>query len=117
MHERIGSARRMIWYCWLWVAFCLARVWMSFSCSAPGGQPSVCGGRSCMVEVHGRRPGGLTLFVQDVGGAPIGALVGGVVECATEPRPCVAYVHVSSFLVRGIALKQHRCSTEDGLFK
>lgn len=33
MHERMGSARRMIWYCWLWVAFCSARVWMSFSCS------------------------------------------------------------------------------------
>lgn len=36
MHDRMGSARRMIWYCWLWVAFCSARVWMSFSCSARG---------------------------------------------------------------------------------
>lgn len=36
MHERMGSARRMIWYCWLWVAFCSARSWMSFSCSVHG---------------------------------------------------------------------------------
>lgn len=34
MQERMGRARRMIWYCWLFVAFCSARVWMSFSCSA-----------------------------------------------------------------------------------
>lgn len=36
MHERMGRARRMIWYCWLLVAFCSARSWMSFSCSVRG---------------------------------------------------------------------------------
>jgi hypothetical protein len=39
MQERMGSARRMVWYCWLSVAFCSARSWMSFSCSV-GGQVS-----------------------------------------------------------------------------
>lgn len=41
MQERMGRARRMIWYCWLFVAFCSARVWMSFSCSARGGGVSL----------------------------------------------------------------------------
>lgn len=56
-----------------------------------------------------------TLFIQNLGGASVGALVGGVVECAAEPRPCVAYVHVSSLSVREAALEQPRCCAEDGL--
>lgn len=46
-----------------------------------------------------------TLFVQDLGSGPGGTLVGGVVECATEPRPRVVYIHVSSLLQESV-LKQ-----------
>lgn len=37
-----------------------------------------------------------TLFVQNLGGTPAGAVIGGVVECATEPRPSILYVHLLS---------------------
>ena len=42
-----------------------------------------------------------TFFIEDLGRAPSGTLVGGVVECATKSRPCVADVHVASLAAQG----------------
>lgn len=42
-----------------------------------------------------------TLLIEDLGGAPIGTFVGGVVECATKPRPCVIDIHIHLLAAQG----------------
>lgn len=74
MQERMGRARRMIWYCWLWVAFCSARVWMSFSCSDQTvvSHPHVCVNatftrRSASIPSSSKTSGVLPLELSSVG--------------------------------------------------
>lgn len=71
MHERMGRASRIIWYCWLWVAFCSARVWMSFSCSARGGQPHVFMETSYVIVVNIMIPGSLPSSSRTSGVLPV----------------------------------------------
>lgn len=76
---------------------------MSFSCSVRGSVSRVSEweNHGTFHDVLQRDDRKHTLLVEDLGGAPIGTFVGGVVERATKPRPCVVDIHIHLLAAQG----------------